>query len=224
MLFLPLLLSFFYFLSFCSFLFPLPLFPFPFFRSYLFPFSLSFPTLFLFLTVIYYFPFLFPVLIIISFFPISFPFPLSFFLFPVISLSFLILFNFSYLFLSSSLTLLFHVSDLQTGSVETCSEWPMAHCSKVQAGTSLDWRVTSLTQSCWRKSILSPKAKSIQSLWRFPTCSPSLCTASTSTLVTTRSTVAVLRLLCSLEPNQQVSKTNKPNLCTYDCISRPAKY
>ncbi len=27
-------------------------------------------------------------------------------------------------------------SDLQTGSGETCLEWPMAHCCKVQAGTS----------------------------------------------------------------------------------------
>ncbi len=145
----------------------------------------------------------------------NFPFPLFDFLCPFhfaflsflflpLSLPFLFLFNFFFTF-----------SDLQTGSGETCLEWPMAHCCRVQAGTSQEWRVTSLTQSCTRKSTLSLRTKSLQSSWRYPTCSLSPCTASTSMPVTTRSTAAVPQLLCSLEPNQQVSKTNKPN--SYPC-------
>lgn len=189
--------------------------------SFLFPFSIlyhcyftiSFSCLFSFLC-------LFPVSKIFHF--------LSFDFFPFPSISFLLLFPLRFLSLPLSsfpLQLFFFTfSDLQTGSGETCLEWPMAHCCRVQAGTSQEWRVTSLTQSCMRKSTLSLRTKSLQSSWRYPTCSPSPCTASTSMPVTTRSTAAVLQLLSSLEPNQQVSKTNKPNSCTSDYISLPAKY
>ncbi len=170
-------------------------------------FTISFSCPFSFLCL---FPLIFSVLSILlscHCFPFS---SLSFLLFPLLFLflplciPFLFLFNFFFTF-----------SDLQTGSGETCLEWPMAHCCRVQAGTSQEWRVTSLTQSCTRKSTLSLRTKSLQSSWRYQTCSPSPCTASTSMPVTTRSTAAVPQLLCSLEPNQQVSKTNKPN--SYPC-------
>ncbi len=192
--------------------------------SFLFSFSILYHCYF---TISFSCPFSFLCLFLVSkmfhfiWFSLSFPF-----CFPVIvSISLLFLssfyflcFSYSFLslFLSSSyLTFFFTFSDLQTGSGETCLEWPMAHCCRVQAGTSQEWRVTSLTQSCTRKSTLSLRTKSLQSSWRYQTCSPSPCTASTSMPVTTRSTAAVPQLLCSLEPNQQVSKTNKPN--SYPC-------